>query len=155
MRKLLAVLVVAAISGTAQAAVLWGIQPYVPPEGFADLDNAIFFPPDTDLPLLVNYDSVNTLAELETYQYTFSVLYTVPSDDPSADPFMVLQTSWDVPDIGPWPQFDNGYFSMKTGADIPTTRILPTSPVPIPIAAFLYGSALLGLVAVKRRRKYE
>ena len=103
---------------------------------------------EVDVPELIFWDGVDTLSDIDTNSLTIDGDFVLAVSDDGG-------TTWTGGDINPGSVFTvpeaNTYsvnFAGFGGMEI----VVDLAPVPVPAAVWLFGSGLLGLVGVARRR---
>lgn len=103
---------------------------------------------EVDVPELIFWDGVDTLSDIDTNSLTIDGDFVLAV---SADG----GTTWTGGDINSGSEFTspeaNTYAVHFTGIG-GTEIVVDLAPVPVPAAVWLFGSGLLGLVGVARRR---
>ena len=66
--------------------------------------------------------------------------------DMSYDGKQFIQDFVDIEEQNPWPDYD------ETDPTVGSARIRNISPIPLPAAIWLFGSALLGLIGIARKK---
>ena len=77
----------------------------------------------------------------------FALAVFAGEGSPAAD----VNTGWSLARVDPRLDTDDNGADFQ-GLDIPTPGLVPTSPVPVPAAAWLFLSGIIGLVGVARRK---
>lgn len=77
----------------------------------------------------------------------FAMAVFAGEGSPAAD----VNTGWSLARMVPRLDTDDNGADFQ-GLDIPTPGLVPTSPVPVPAAAWLFLSGIIGLVGVARRK---
>ena len=103
---------------------------------------------EVDVPELIFWDGVNTLSDIDANSLTIDGDFVLAVSDDGG-------TTWTGGDINPGSVFTlpeaNTYavqFAGLGGIEV----VVDLAPVPVPAAVWLFGSGLLGLVGVARRR---
>ena len=103
---------------------------------------------EVDVPELIFWDGVDTLSDIDTNSLTIDGDFVLAVSDDGG-------TTWTGGDINPGSVFTlpeaNTYavqFAGLGGIEV----VVDLAPVPVPAAVWLFGSGLLGLVGVARRR---
>jgi len=89
-------------------------------------------------------DSINFVDSLLTYTFTFGGIYTLAiadADLTGAEAYAGARTGGDT-----------GGYVLDIIGDGPVTLNPTVSPVPVPAAAWLFGTALLGFVGLRRKK---
>ena len=103
---------------------------------------------EVDVPELIFWDGVNTLSDIDANSLTIDGDFVLAVSDDGG-------TTWTGGDINPGSVFThpeaNSYAVQFTGLG-GIEVVVDLAPVPVPAAVWLFGSGLLGLVGVARRR---